>query len=119
MKLVILKKRKIIRNEGRESNGVYCCFMHSRVADVMARIAVSRMFMNSEAAGNDPWRVAMVAARGEEIGLSPRVFRQMGEMMAMVNRTVTDKITFRPYLAANDLDRAFEVLSVLWTERCR
>lgn len=60
--------------------------------DVLARIAISRMFMNSKLVSVDPPQVIISVSHPSYLNMSPGVFRQMGEMMAMLNRTVSDAV---------------------------
>lgn len=85
--------------------------------DVLARIAVSRMFLNSGVVDRDPWRVDMVADSGTEIMVSPRVFRQLKELMAMINRSVNDRIDFQHSSRDHDKASAIRDLSVVSSRR--
>lgn len=81
--------------------------------DVLARVAISRMFMNSRLSSLEPLMVTMQTSRPADLQMSPRVYLQMSEMLAMLNRAVADEVDDRISPSAMDEEHAFRDFGIM------
>ncbi len=81
--------------------------------DVLARVAVSRMFMNSKLVSVEPPEVIISVSHPSYLDMSPEVYRQMGEMMAMMNRSVSDAVNDQLSPTAMAEEHAFRDFALL------
>lgn len=81
--------------------------------DVLARVAISRMFMNSRLASLEPLQVMMDTYRPADLRMSPEVYLQMKEMLAMLNRAVADEVNDRLSPTAMDEEHAFRDFGIM------
>ena len=81
--------------------------------DVLARVAISRMFMNSRLSSLEPLQVTMDTPRPADLRMSGRVYRQMMEMLAMLNRGVADEVNDRISPTAMAEEHAFRDFGIM------
>lgn len=81
--------------------------------DVLARVAISRMFMNSRLTSLDPLQVTLDSPRPADLRMSPRVYLQIMEMLAMLNRAVADEVNDRLSPSAMDEEHAFRDFGIM------
>ncbi|MDE6261794.1 MAG: hypothetical protein K2M09_00625, partial [Muribaculaceae bacterium] len=81
--------------------------------DVLARVAISRMFMNSRLSSLEPLQVTMDTPRPSDLRMSGRVYRQMMEMLAMLNRGVADEVNDRISPTAMAEEHAFRDFGIM------
>lgn len=81
--------------------------------DVLARVAMSRMFMTSKLTSLDPLQVTMTTFNPADLNMSPRVYIQMKELLAMLNRTVADGVADMLTATALDEEHAFRDFGIL------
>lgn len=81
--------------------------------DVLARVAMSRMFMNSGLTSLEPLQVTMTTIYPSDLNMSPRVYLQMKELLAMLNRTVSDGVADKLAPTAMDEEHAFRDFGIL------
>lgn len=60
--------------------------------DVLARVAISRMFLDSKLTSIEPPVVTLRSINPAELNMSPEVWQQMRQMQAMLSRTVADAV---------------------------